>query len=244
MRFSTAMLSEKGGREVNQDYCDFLVVRDRGIWALADGLGGSQGGEIAARLSVQTMLEQVDEEPILLIKGGLAEAQRLLHEEQKRSPLRRSMRTTLVVLVCSGASAYWAHVGDSRLYHFRAGKLISQTKDHSVCQALVNAGEISQEDIRFHEDRNRLYRVLGTEGEVKASIREDGIQIEQGDAFLLCSDGFWEYVTEDEMVRTIESASSPSEWLEAMESILKSRVLERHDNYSALAVFVEKNTTM
>lgn len=239
MHFHTSLLLDKGGREVNQDVVDFRIFPWGGIWALGDGLGGYHGGEMAARLAVDTVISHYrKQDPFSSLKVGLEEAQEKIRREQQLSTLRRSMRTTIALLAIKGEEAYFAHIGDSRLYHFRGAKLISQTKDHSVCQALVNAGEIHLHDIRFHEDRNRLYRVLGTDGNVKATISE-GIRIESGDAFLLCSDGFWEYVEEEEMENNRLRASSPGEWLESMEAIMKKKVSEGHDNYSAVAVFVK-----
>lgn len=241
MRYFTALLSDKGGRDINQDFAAFCECDHGGCWALADGLGGYQGGEIAAKLAVETILQEYQQyEHLHAIKNGIEKSQNLLHEQQRSSPVMRSMRTTVVALSCFNSFAYWAHVGDSRLYHFRGCQLIAQTKDHSVCQALVNAGELQQDQIRFHEDRNRLYRVLGSDGAVKATFLKGKIQILNGDAFLLCSDGFWEYVTEEEMETTRMRASTPLQWLQLMEEILKIRISENHDNYSALAVFVSE----
>lgn len=241
MYFHTAMITSAGGRAVNQDYADFRIHNLGGMWVLADGLGGYHGGEIAAKLAVETLINGFKKsEPLFSIQEGLDRVQQSIQLEQSRSSARRSMRTTVVVLTALENQAYWAHVGDSRLYLFRDCQLISQTKDHSVCQALVTAGEIEASDIRFHEDRNRLFRVLGSEGTVKATYRNDGFTMYASDAFLLCSDGFWEYVTEEEMEDTKLMASSPSEWLGLMESLLKERVKEGHDNYTALAVFVKE----
>ena len=239
MQYETAVISNKGGREANQDYAAFSEGNKRGCWVLADGLGGYQAGEVAAKLAVDTLLQafQQNGDPQWM-KAGIEKAQEDLQLQQKSAPLYRSMRTTLVVLSCQHDRATWAHVGDSRLYHFREGKILSQTKDHSVCQALVNAGEITVSDIRFHEDRNRLYRVLGSEGNVRATIRSEEVMIQPGDAFFLCTDGFWEYVTEAEMENTRMRASTPSEWLQMMESILQERISEKNDNYSGIAVFV------
>jgi PPM family protein phosphatase len=241
MVFLTAMISEAGGRVVNEDFTSFHSERQGGIWTLADGLGGYQGGEVAAELTVRTVIESFDvKHPLSSIKKGIDRAQEVLHLEQQASVKRRSMRTTIVVLACQENRAYWLHVGDSRLYFFQQGHILSRTKDHSVCQALVNAGEMEESEIRFHEDRNRLYRVLGSEGSLKATIQEEGLKIRSGDAFLLCSDGFWEYITESEMESTKVRASNPKEWLEAMEEILKERVSDGHDNYSAIAVFIQE----
>ncbi|MCH1625694.1 PP2C family protein-serine/threonine phosphatase [Ferdinandcohnia quinoae] len=242
MRFITAEISEKGGRKVNQDFVSFNVTERGGCWVLADGLGGYQGGEIASTTTGKVILEEYElKDDLNWIHSGIEKAQLKLHEQQETITGRKSMKTTIVVLHCEYDRAYWAHIGDSRLYHFREEKLISQTKDHSVCQALVNAGEITTDQIRNHEDRNRLYRVLGSDGLVKPTIQDEGIQILEEDAFLLCSDGFWEYVLEREMESTKKTSASPHEWLNKMEELIKQRVTESHDNYSALAVFASQS---
>ncbi|MBP2239870.1 serine/threonine protein phosphatase PrpC [Cytobacillus eiseniae] len=239
MQFQTTMISNKGGRATNQDYVAFKESFDGGCWVLADGLGGYQGGEIAAKLAVDTILKEYQQHQSLhWLKNAIDKSQEALHKQQKLSLHMKKMRTTLIALTCKNNHACWAHIGDSRLYHFREGKLLSQTKDHSVCQALVNAGEITTSQIRYHEDRNRLYRVLGTDGAVKATILTEEVSIQKEDAFLLCSDGFWEAVTEEEMENTSVIASSPHEWLQMMELILFERMKANHDNYSAIAVIV------
>lgn len=241
MQYNSASISKKGGREVNQDFIGLTQSENGGCWVVADGLGGYQAGEIASKLAVETILrESKMRNDIHWLKKGIKQTQKVIREHLLSETNARSMRTTVVALSCINNLATWAHVGDSRLYMIRNGKVVVQTKDHSVCQALVNAGEITADQIRFHEDRNRLYRVLGSEGAVKATILENEITVHPGDSFLLCSDGFWEYITEEEMENTRLVCSIPSDWLYLMESILKGRILKNNDNYSAIAVFVSE----
>jgi serine/threonine protein phosphatase PrpC len=101
---------------------------------------------------------------------------------------------------------------------------------------LCKAGEITPAQIRFHEDRNRLLRSLGNSG-FNPTIRENSAPLEPQDAFLLCSDGFWEYVNEREMEADLATAPGPKDWLTSMEARLKARVKSEHDNYSAIAVW-------
>ena len=240
--FRTASLSRPGGRERNEDACDYRVSDAGGVWVVADGLGGHAGGERASRLAVDTLLAILGDAPFVSPEGlsqALEQTQQVLLSAQREGgPHAAGMRTTVVVLACDGESALWAHVGDSRLYHFRAGVLLAQTRDHSVPQALVNAGEIPPEAIRGHEDRNRLLRSLGTEGAFRPSLPEAVVPLEAGDAFLLCTDGFWEPVSEGEMTTALATAADPAAWLAALERLLLERVAPDHDNYSALAVFV------
>ena len=127
------------------------------------------------------------------------------------------------------------HVGDSRLYYFRNGRLEKQTLDHSVSQIAVLMGEIPQEGIRFHADRNRVLRALGS-GNAKPDI-SPLMELKEDTAFLLCTDGFWEYVYEREMEETLKEAREPAVWLEKMRGILEKRIPEGNDNFSAAAVF-------
>ena len=148
------------------------------------------------------------------------------------------MRTTLVMLVSDYRYARCAHIGYSRLYYFRGGRIDFQTRDHSVPQAMVNAGECRPEEIRFHEDRNRLLRVMGMEWEKpRYEIRAEQFVLKRGDVFLLCTDGFWEYITEDEMEGYLAEAYGPEEWLKKMEERMLSYAPGNMDNYTASAVF-------
>ena len=242
LRFRTASLSRPGGRERNEDACDYRVSDAGGVWVVADGLGGHAGGERASRLAVETLLGILGDAPSVSPEGlsqALDQTQQVMLSAQREGgPHAAGMRTTVVVLVSDGESALWAYVGDSRLYHFRAGALLAQTRDHSVPQALVNAGEIPPEAIRGHEDRNRLLRSLGTEGAFRPSLPEAAVSLEPGDAFLLCTDGFWEPVSEEEMTAALATAADPAAWLATLERLLLERVAPTHDNYTALAVFV------
>jgi serine/threonine protein phosphatase PrpC len=241
-RFRTASLTRVGGRERNEDACGHRVGETGGVWVVADGLGGHAGGERASRLAVETLLALLGDTPAIslpVLAGALERTQQVLIAEQREGGLRTGgMRTTVVVLASDGERALWAHVGDSRLYHFREGALVTQTRDHSVPQALANAGEISPEAIRAHEDRDRLLRSLGGEGAVRPSLPEAAVTLVPGDAFLLCTDGFWEPVTEEEMTAALTTAAGPEAWLAGLERLLLERVESDHDNYTALAVFV------
>jgi len=214
-----------------------------GIWALADGLGGHRGGEVASKTAVTAILEQwspaLAHTPQSLLSLVEAGQSAIIAEQQANSTLL-SMRTTLVLLMAKGDNVLWGHCGDSRLYHFRDCAVEFQTKDHSVPQSLVDAGEITKEQIRTHEDRNRILKAVGNPEGVKPTILDTPRKVKPGDAFLLCSDGFWEYVTETEMAVDLAKSKKPEEWLKLMELRLLGKVEDGNDNYSALAMFVEE----
>ena len=211
-----------------------------GCWVLADGLGGHHGGAIASRVAVEAALASFEADS-RICTDALAEhlnrANRAVLERQSSEPELASMRTTLVALLASADAALWAHVGDSRLYRF-SGKTWERTRDHSVPQRLADAGEITADQIRFHEDRNRLLRSLGAKAEPGAAIGQAPRAPRAGDAFLLASDGFWEWITEDQMQEDLRSTSGPKAWLKQMEARLCARAARDHDNYSAVGVLV------
>jgi PPM family protein phosphatase len=247
MHFDTASLTSAHGRRANQDFSDYFIEVNGGCWLVADGLGGHFGGEVASQLAV-TQAKADFRQGLDFSPQGLGQLVQQANEaiitRQKQQPELASMRTTLVVLVARQDTVLWAHVGDSRLYHFRQGELIFQTKDHSVPQALANAGALSLDQIRFHEDRNRLLRALGQEGDCRPTVLPEKQVLQEGDVFLLCTDGFWEYVFEDDMQQELQNSNSPQSWLHGMEARLMARAqtiqAAKPDNYTAIGIFVGK----
>ncbi|MGD9731135.1 MAG: PP2C family serine/threonine-protein phosphatase [Desulfamplus sp.] len=242
MEYITAKLSEVGGRSENQDYLGFIEKPPFSCWVVADGLGGHRGGAAASRIAVETILDSFAKNPDMsekALRDYIESAQELIIKGQEEEPQLYSMRTTIVILITGRDGAIWGYVGDSRLYHFSSGRIIFQTKDHSVPQAMADAGDIRHEDIRHHEDRNRLLRTLGHEGSLRPALESNTHIVQDGDAFLLCTDGFWEYVTEIEMMADLAKANNPNQWLDCMASRITQRAEGNYDNYSAIAVFAE-----
>jgi serine/threonine protein phosphatase PrpC len=239
MNYDTSFVSQPGGRKVNEDTCGYQIAPSGGCWVIADGLGGHRGGQSASLLAVKTVLESL---PLMMdnslntLHRSLETAQQAIIAGQQSEPELCAMRTTILLLVIQNDQARWAHLGDSRLYAFRKNRVVFQTKDHSVPQVLVSAGDIRPEDIRGHEDRNRLLRSLGNQDDFRPIILENPFQICSGDAFLLCTDGFWEYVLENEMEELLIHSASTVQWLEQMEKLLLSRASKNHDNYTAIGI--------
>ena len=241
MEISAAYITKPGGRKHNEDYADYLVYDGLGCYVVADGLGGHRKGDLASQTACQSIISAFKQEPgssadhmtEYLRTAGLA-----LENARLKVGLEDGVKTTLVLLLTGKESAIWAHLGDSRLYYFRNGKIFDQTKDHSLPQRLADIGEISQDQIRSHEDGNRLLSVFDGPDISHFSRSCQPVSLSEGDAFLLCSDGFWDYVYEEEMERCYIQTSDPKSWLEKMESKLLSRVEPGHDNYTALAVRV------
>lgn len=243
-RLEYAILTSPGERDNNEDSVGVKMVERSVSVVLADGLGGHDRGEIASALVKDTALELFSDTDNTenwtlqdYLKEGFQEGQKRLRELQRQR--HSDMKTTMVVLAIRDQQIQWGHVGDSRLYYFKNGKLVRRTLDHSVPQMLVKTGEIKEKDIRHHEDRNRLLRVMGIEWESPKYELAEPIKAEEGQAFLLCSDGFWEWIEEKDMIRTLKAAETPEDWLKAMEKIVLTHGKGNHmDNYSAVAVFV------
>ncbi|VFM96021.1 MAG: Serine/threonine protein phosphatase PrpC [Candidatus Kentron sp. G] len=244
IRYDTFAITSKGARAINEDAYGFSQSEDgRAFWVLADGLGGHSGGAEASRTAVAAISEWFRTGFGLAEKDvdfALRAAQAAIIASRKSSFSR--MYTTVVMLVTDGAAARWAHVGDSRLYHFRDGKVLAWTEDHSVPYFLYRAGEIGFDAIRTHKDRNRLVLSLGTEeGPWNPGILSGSPALLRGsDAFLLCSDGFWEFVLETEMEADLAASTSSESWAKAMEHRLHNRIRTKaetkYDNYTVIAI--------
>jgi serine/threonine protein phosphatase PrpC len=240
MHAKISVLSKKGGRSINEDYCSYKETNDFACYAVADGLGGYKGGDLASDLVVNSFLELILNKNSIEyqdIKDSIEETNRILVKAQKENLELHSSKSTLVALLTDFEHVNWVHVGDSRIYFFRGGDIYHQSKDHSVVQALADAGEITVDEIRFHEDRNKLLRAIGQNNDLKCTINENVVNLRSGDAFLLCTDGFWEYVDEDSMITLLSLATSPEEWLFKLECVLNERINDNNDNYTAMAVW-------
>lgn len=229
--------TNRGGREHNED--SLRAVADAGIFVLADGLGGHRSGEVASALAVETLfagMAQAEalEEAALLDLFHSANQEIL---DQQAQPGQEEMRTTAVALRLTDSQAVWAHIGDSRLYRFSGGELAEVTKDHSVTYRKYLGGEISYMDVYHDDDRGRLLRVLGKE---PCKPEAGGSPVSPGDAFLLCSDGFWEFVYNEEMQADLCKARTPEEWAELMLLRHIRRTPPGNDNFSLITVFVEE----
>lgn len=237
--FDTAVLSDPGSHQVNQDRAGVRVHETAGVWVVADGLGSRFRSEVSAQLAVDASLDGFSEnpaaaaDPVRLEAIGLAAQGRVLAgQAELHLP---GIRTTLALLSTDGACVRWLHVGDTRVYHWSDGVIQSRTADHSVPQLLVHAGNIEASEIRGHPDRARLLAALGQDADLKIAISQD-VEARQGDAFLICTDGWWESVSDEEMSEDLASCETSADWVRRMANRIARKRLKTQDHYTAVGV--------
>ncbi len=236
------LLSNKGSRRKNEDRIGSYIWNQEYCFALADGLGGHEKGDLASKIVIDTSIDSFKKEGFsqFYIREAFELSQERLLQEQKRLQMADDIKTTLVLLCISEKKIEWGHIGDSRLYLFKNKKYVSHTLDHSVPQMLVNIGEITDKEIRNHPDRSHLLRVMGIEWDRPGYNISEAIDPESGMAFLLASDGFWELIEEEDMVKCLKKARDIHEWMNQMEKIvIKNGQGKDMDNYSAIGVWIK-----
>lgn len=227
-------------RKNNEDA--FLALGDYGVYAVADGMGGHLAGEVAARTALDELKnsalqlrEAEDLELEACVKEVLTRANRIVFESSTRNPANEGMGTTLTVLVFREQQVVIAHVGDSRAYLWREQRLTQLTDDHSLVGELVRMGQITLEEADNHPQRHVLVRAVGAawDIEVDAQFKE----WKTGDAFLLCTDGFSNVISDQELT---EELLKPLSWEEHLEN-MRQLILQRGapDNFTALCCIAE-----
>lgn len=246
IRLQWARVSEIGERDSNQDALGESVYGPITCLVLADGAGGHAGGEMAARLVVDAVLDQFAAQPVCnenLLLAFAGRASQAVATGRRSTPEFGDMSATLAaVLVDSNCGrAHWGHLGDSRVYLFRDARVHTVTRDHSVTQQFIDAGFARADQLRRHPQRNILYAAIGAEGDMTPSLSEPDILLQPGDALLICSDGLWEWVMDEEMASTLAACPNANVWLSAMCELAQARHAgsgKKRDNFSAFAVRV------
>ena len=235
MRLSACCYTNQGGRDHNED--SVRCCAEQGVFVLSDGLGGHGRGAVASALAADILFEGCSAHPD---PDGLAELFQKANEavmEGQKVPRQEDMKTTAVALSVAGDLAVWGHVGDSRLYRFSGGALSQETRDHSVTYMKYLGGEISYMDIYHDDDRPSLLRALG---KLPCKPEAGQAELRPGDAFLLCSDGFWEYVYQEEVLADLLKAETPEQWAQLMLLRHIRRTPPGNDNFSLITVFAEE----
>lgn len=233
----TASYSDIGGRPCNEDTAVIRALGpDKACVVVADGLGGHGRGDEASQTAARVIS---DGWTGMSTPGTMTDLVQAAHRAVLAMQTSAcKMKSTVAVLAVEGARIDWAYAGDTRLYHFLNGSIVFQSKDHSASQIAVALGQITKEQIRFHEDRSRIFRALGIDGGLTVDVGEEALSPGRH-AFLLCTDGFWEYVYEKEMEAALAAAATPQAWLDAMRALLNGRTPADNDNNTAAVLWLD-----
>ncbi|MEP7205309.1 MAG: PP2C family serine/threonine-protein phosphatase [Casimicrobiaceae bacterium] len=211
MRFTIFQDSRKGSRRINQDRIAYTFSRDTLLLVVADGMGGHAGGEIAAQICTRLYVERFQQEakpvlknPFKFLRDTMLRAHEALGSYANQFSLLETPRTTCVACIVQANNAYWAHAGDSRLYLYRQGALLAQTKDHSKVQYLVDQGIIAAEEAIVHPDRNKVFSCLGGMAEPVIDLSKR-TPLRNGDVLVLCTDGVWSVLGKDDLAGAFTS---------------------------------------
>jgi serine/threonine protein phosphatase PrpC len=236
MRFSVYQVSRQGGRERNEDRMGYAYTRESGLFVLADGMGGHPEGAMAAQLALQTFSAyfqkaanpSVKEVPEFLSSATMAAHHQIIRYASEKGMLD-TPRTTLVAAVIELDHIHWVHCGDSRLYIVRDGALLTRTRDHSYMEQQAHLGRNTQ-----HINRNILFTCLGSPAKPVFDL-SGPLSLQQGDRVLLCSDGLWGTVSDEEIGRELSRTTLDQSVPELVEMALK-RGGARCDNVTVLAM--------
>ena len=238
MEVFVSMYSDKGGRVNNED----SVKIGENIFVLADGLGGHSCGEIASSIVTEYMVKEFTEISNIdnnTMHNIIEKLNKVVYNEKSNNVQYGNMASTVVAAFIKDGYFNYLNVGDSRMYYFRKDRIIVQSRDHSLTQVGVDMGEISPDEMRFHEDRNKLTKVLGLNDNIRITENFEPFKIEREDAFLLCSDGFWEYIREEQMKKMYVCSNNPQKWMNRMLREVSKNISEKNDNLSCICGWIK-----
>jgi serine/threonine protein phosphatase PrpC len=211
MQFSVYQESHIGGRKVNQDRMGYSFTRDALLLVLADGMGGHIGGEIAATIMMQSISALFQQQatpyvkkPERFLEDAFIEAHQEIHRYREANNLPETPRTTVVACLVQHNNAIWAHCGDSRLYWLRRGQILGRTRDHSHIEHLISKGLADPSERATHPDRNKLYNCIGATSLPRIEVSRQ-VGLEAGDVLLLCSDGLWSMLPDEEIMHRLST---------------------------------------
>ena len=231
-------LTQAGDRDINQDCMAHIINDAYALFVVADGLGGHQAGEKASRFFCQGLLKSADtyakqmaQNPIAIFSTWMTAAVNEMKRLFASDKSGKDAHTTCAILYLDQWQVLTAHCGDTRIYRMNPEQILWRTQDHSIPQQLFNAGQISEQDMAQHPEQNRLTRSINI---LKVHDTEINLYpaMKPGETFMLCSDGFWEYVKPAELLHLAGSASGKDE-LVKLARMAKFRAHGQSDNITA-----------
>ncbi|MWC31334.1 serine/threonine protein phosphatase [Paenibacillus sp. MMS18-CY102] len=233
----TAFVSEAGTFLHNRDYFAFVELDDMACWIAVDGIDADNETN-TAEMVVRILMESFTEKPTMSrkqLKEYVLEAHDWLRYESRRVRLKAS----LVMVVTDYTRMVWLTAGNARLYHFRGGRLLEKSKDHSLAQRLTEDGSIAIHTADEHEERHNLLQYMGAPSEISPTVSKRK-QLAEGDVLLLCTHGLWELVDETEMLDSLHEEKDAGAFVDRLEDVALSKQRPVVPNYTAAAVIVNK----
>ncbi|WP_106830247.1 PP2C family protein-serine/threonine phosphatase [Parabacteroides pacaensis] len=242
--------SRIGGRKENQDSAGLKDTNLGYLVVVCDGMGGMQGGSAASQLAVQKILEVVvsadkQANPSMTLKKAIQNANIAIIEEGKNNPELQGMGTTVTALLLTPYSAITAYVGDSRVYQLRNGKKVFRTFDHSMVFEMVKKKVISEEQARLSAQSNIILKALGINSDIEVEVTERSYQ--KGDRFVLCTDGFWGAMPEEDFIRHLSEKNPINKILETTANVVESIGRTNggeYDNLTAAILEMNRNSIL
>ncbi len=240
MRFDVYEYTNHGGRDYNEDAVGHKVIGDNGVFLVADGLGGHNFGEVASACVRDTLVNGFGGDfggnPAGWLEAVVNKANENILAIQKEK--NDVLKSTVVALCIENGRAVWGNVGDSRLYYIHNGDIAAYTNDHSVAYKKFKAGEITRDQLRSDEDQSALLRSLGSDDRHEVELYDNGITVVPGDAFMLCSDGVWEFVKDYEVLIDLLKAHNAKEWAELLLLRMMERIQGGNDNLTIQTIMI------
>ena len=241
MRFTIFQDSKVGDRTGNEDRVGYSYSRDVLLMVIADGMGGHEGGEVAAEIAVTEITRRFQQEarnkvrkPFEFLVSSIQSAHRAIVAHAVERNLLECPRTTCVACVIQNGYAFWAHAGDSRLYILRRGQLVAATQDHSKIQQMIDAGQITPEQAAKHPDRNKIFSCLGGVVPPHIDIGRE-VKLETGDTVVLSTDGFWAHIPAN-LLATMLAKQTVTSLMPGLLTEAHRRANGESDNISVVAM--------
>lgn len=240
MKYSVGTASRLGNRHVNQDRFDVIEGKDCVLLVMADGMGGHKGGEIAAEVACQAAATAFNSSQFPIkdapqfLRSVVIQCQADVIQAGMDHAPEIEPKTTLVLCLIQNGEAIWAHVGDSRVYIIREEVILEQTIDHSSVERLFQLGQITAAEKSSHPSRNLVTQCMGSRNNLPRPSISDFVTLYPHDVLLLCSDGFWGQLNDQDIKRGF-SQLNMNICLDALASQAESNAYPRSDNISAIA---------
>jgi len=245
-KFITEFLSEAGTKAENNDYFGYVLLDNYAIWAVADGFDEEEGAKVAARIAVESVIEYFILRPRFnydVIKEMMDYANLKVKEKQEETQKYSLMHTSLLIVISNYNSILYGNIGNTRFYHIRGGYIISQSRDDTIAQLLVDEEALNISDMRFHRQRNDLLQAIGDFGKIKPNIIKKPVELMEKDVFCLTTVGFWENIDEHDMENDLSRFEDKKQWLNSLEKRILASLRDNIENYTIAQVEVRAVAT-